>query len=178
MKTILFQGDSITDCHRKRENPDDLGQGYAMLAAKALEKKYPGQFRFVNRGISGDKVTDLYERRQQDILDVKPDVMSILIGVNDVWHEKTHGVGVDVDTYMNVYGRLLRQIKKELPDTEIICIINSGIRASIIKGMNEICERYGIKKVSFENAPIDKLNGHPTEQGMTDIKNHILNTLK
>ena len=129
MKTILFQGDSITDCHRDRSNPDDLGKGYAMLAAKALEKKYPGQFRFVNRGISGNKVTDLYDRCQPDILDVKPDVMSILIGVNDVWHQKSHGAGVDIDTYLNVYGRLLRKIRKELPDTKIMLMepfINEG----------------------------------------------------
>ena len=83
MKTILFQGDSITACHREG---DDLGQGYAMLAAKALEKKYPGQFKFINRGVSGNRITDLYERRQADILDIKPDFLSILVGVNDSWH--------------------------------------------------------------------------------------------
>lgn len=70
------------------------------------------------------------------------------------------------------------RLKKELPDTEIVCMINSGLRQSITKGMSAICEHYGIKKVSFENTPIDKVNGHPTEQGMIDIKNHVLNTLK
>ena len=126
MKTILFIGDSITDCHR---NGDDLGQGYAMLAAKALEKKCPGQFRFVNRGISGDKVTDIYERRQADIFDVKPDFMSILVGVNDVWHEKTHASGVDVQTYLDVYDQLLREIRQALPNTRLMLMepfVNEG----------------------------------------------------
>jgi len=129
MKTILFQGDSITACHRNESDPADLGQGYVMLAARALEKKYPGQFRVVNRGVSGDRVTDLYERRQQDILDVKPDFISILVGVNDVWYEKTTGEGVDAQTFMNVYGRLLRQIRKELPDVKILLMepfLNEG----------------------------------------------------
>ena len=126
MKTILFQGDSITACHREG---DDLGQGYAMLAAKALEKKYPGQFKFINRGVSGDRVTDLYERRQADILDIKPDFLSILVGVNDVWHEKTGGNGVDVETYLDTYHDLLKEIRQALPDTKIMLMepfVNEG----------------------------------------------------
>ena len=126
MKTILFQGDSITACHREG---DDLGQGYAMLAAKALEKKYPGQFKFINRGVSGNRITDLYERRQADILDIKPDFLSILVGVNDVWHEKTGGNGVDVETYLDTYHDLLKEIRQKLPDTKIVLMepfVNEG----------------------------------------------------
>lgn len=129
MKTILFQGDSITACHRDVNDPADLGQGYAMLAAKALEKKYPGQFRFVNRGVSGDRVTDLYRRRQADILDVKPDVLSILVGVNDVGHEIWNGRGVDVQTYLDVYDKLLREVRQSLPNVKIMLMepfINEG----------------------------------------------------
>ncbi|MBR2934083.1 MAG: SGNH/GDSL hydrolase family protein [Oscillospiraceae bacterium] len=126
MKTILFQGDSITACHREG---DDLGQGYAMLAAKALEKKYPGQFKFINRGVSGNRITDLYERRQADIVDIKPDFLSILVGVNDVWHEKTGGNGVDVETYLDTYHDLLKEIRQALPDTKIMLMepfVNEG----------------------------------------------------
>ena len=126
MKTILFQGDSITACHREG---DDLGQGYAMLAAKALEKKYPGQFKFINRGVSGNRITDLYERRQADILDIKPDFLSVLVGVNDVWHEKTGGNGVDVETYLDTYHDLLKEIRQALPDTKIMLMepfVNEG----------------------------------------------------
>ncbi len=126
MKTILFMGDSITACHREG---DDLGQGYAMLVAKALEKKYPGQFKFINRGVSGDRITDLYQRRQADILDIKPDFLSILVGVNDVWHEKTGGNGVDVETYLDTYHDLLKEIRQKLPDTKIVLMepfVNEG----------------------------------------------------
>lgn len=129
MKTILFMGDSITACHRDRNDPAGMGEGYAMLAARALEKKYPGQFKFVNRGIGGDKVTQIYERRQADIFDVKPDFMSILVGVNDVWHEKTGGTGVDIDTYMQVYDSLLREIREKLPNTRLMLMepfVNEG----------------------------------------------------
>lgn len=126
MKTILFQGDSITACHR---NGDDLGQGYAMLAARALEEKYSGQFRFVNRGVSGDRSVDLYERRQEDIFDVKPDYMSILVGVNDVWHGLEYDRGVDIDTYIQVYDELLAEIKEKLPNTKLLLMepfVNEG----------------------------------------------------
>jgi len=131
MKTILFQGDSITDCGRDRSDPASLGSGYAMLVAKALEKKYPGQFQFVNRGISGDRSVDLYERRQEDVIDVKPDFISILIGVNDVWHGMMYAPerGVDIDTYVHVYDRLLRDIKKRLPGTKVMLMepfVNEG----------------------------------------------------
>lgn len=129
MKTILFQGDSITDCGRDKNDPAGLGGGYPMLVAQAMEKKYPGQFRFVNRGINGNRVTDLYERRQADIFEVKPDFMSILIGINDVWHEKLFGRGVDVDTYMEVYDRLLAEIREKLPHTKLMLMepfVNEG----------------------------------------------------
>ena len=129
MKTILFQGDSITDCGRDKNDPASLGSGYAMLVAQALEKKYPGQFRFVNRGISGNRSVDLYERRQEDIIDVNPDFISILIGVNDVWHGLENNRGVDLDTYVRVYDRLLRDIKKQLPNAKVMLMepfINEG----------------------------------------------------
>lgn len=129
MKTILFQGDSITDCGRDRDDSNSLGGGYAMLASKALEKKYPGQFKFINRGVSGDRITDLYNRRQADILNLKPDVLSILVGVNDVGHEVWSGTGVDVDTYLDTYHNLLCEIRQALPNTKIMLMepfVNEG----------------------------------------------------
>ncbi|MBE6972581.1 MAG: lysophospholipase [Ruminococcaceae bacterium] len=129
MKTILFQGDSITDCGRDKSDPGSLGNGYAMLAAKLLEEKYPGQFEFINRGISGNRSVDLYARRQADIFDVKPDYMSILVGVNDVWHGLKYDQGVGIDTYLQVYDRLLTEIKEKLPHTKVMLaepFVNEG----------------------------------------------------
>ncbi|MBQ9920892.1 MAG: lysophospholipase, partial [Clostridia bacterium] len=84
---ILFQGDSITDAGRARDNDINLGTGYPMLVKATLGFEEPGKYEFFNRGISGNRVVDLYARIKNDIINLKPDVMSILIGVNDVWHE-------------------------------------------------------------------------------------------
>lgn len=85
-QTILFQGDSVTDCGRIREDPSDLGQGYPMMIASRLTAEYPCMnLRFFNRGNSGDRSGDLVSRWQTDCLDLKPDWVSIMIGINDTW---------------------------------------------------------------------------------------------
>ncbi len=84
---ILFQGDSITDAGRDRENIRNLGYGYPKYAAMKLRAKYPSaDLDFFNLGISGNKVEDLRGRWQSDCVDIAPDILSILIGVNDTWH--------------------------------------------------------------------------------------------
>jgi lysophospholipase L1-like esterase len=81
---ILFQGDSITDCGRNREDPDSLGDGYVNLITETLSDRYSqSNLKFINRGISGDKIGDLQLRWDTDCINVKPDILSILIGVND-----------------------------------------------------------------------------------------------
>ncbi|MGR3292448.1 MAG: GDSL-type esterase/lipase family protein [Candidatus Scalindua sp.] len=81
---ILFQGDSITDCGRNREDPDSLGDGYVNLITETLSGRYSqSNLKFVNRGISGDKIRDLQFRWDTDCINVKPDILSILVGVND-----------------------------------------------------------------------------------------------
>ena len=127
MKTILFQGDSITDCGRDKSDPGSLGSGYAMLAAKLLEEKYPGQFRFVNRGINGNAVEQIYARRQADIFDVKPDFMSVLVGVNDAFREVA-GTR-DVEQFVTDYDLLLTEIKAQLSGVKLMLMepfVNEG----------------------------------------------------
>ncbi len=81
---MLFQGDSITDCGRNREDPDNLGDGYVKLITGMLSGRYSQYgIRCINRGISGDKIRDLSLRWDRDCIDIKPDLLSILIGVND-----------------------------------------------------------------------------------------------
>src|SRR6266545_7934121 len=93
---ILFQGDSITDSGRNRDSADPnaagaLGNGYPLLVASAVLAARPdGGLRFYNRGISGNKVPDLQQRWTTDTVDLYPDVLSILIGVNDFWHKVDH----------------------------------------------------------------------------------------
>ena len=120
MKTILFQGDSITDAGRVRENPDDLGQGYSNFAAGRLGLQQPGVYKFLNRGFGGNRIVDLYARMKADIINLKPDYMSILIGVNDVWHEKDWQNGVSTPKFKKIYGMLLEEVQEVLPDIKIM----------------------------------------------------------
>lgn len=120
MKTILFQGDSITDAGRDRENFGDLGKGYPNLLGAEIQYNYPEEYTVLNRGISGNRVTDLLARWKVDCLNLKPDILSILIGVNDVWHELDWQNGVDTERFELVYRMLLDDVKKALPDTKII----------------------------------------------------------
>ena len=123
---MLFQGDSITDAGRNRDSADPnsagaLGNGYPLLVtAEVLAARPAGQLRFYNRGISGNKVPDLQARWQTDCLDLKPDVLSILIGVNDFWHTLTHGYTGTVQDYEQQYTALLDQTRQALPNVKLI----------------------------------------------------------
>lgn len=123
---ILFQGDSITDSHRKRDDgnpnsPAALGTGYPFLAAAELLNRDPGKnLRVYNKGISGNKVYQLAERWQADCLDLKPTVLSILVGVNDFWHTLVNGYTGTIKTYRDDYKALLDRTKQQLPDVKLI----------------------------------------------------------
>ena len=97
MTRILFQGDSITDCGRSRDNDGYKGSGYANYVTADLNYNFPGQYETINRAVSGNRIVDLYARIRVDLLNLKPDVLSIHIGINDVWHdvEFNNGVGAD-----------------------------------------------------------------------------------
>ena len=122
MQTILFQGDSITDVGRIREDPSNMGQGYPNFVAGRLGLQHPDSYEFYNRGISGNRIVDIYARMKSDILNLKPDVMSILIGVNDVWAERVASNGVSAPKFKKVYGMLLEEVKEELPEIKIMLL--------------------------------------------------------
>jgi lysophospholipase L1-like esterase len=123
---ILFQGDSITDAGRNKEdnsynNAKILGSGYPMLAGAALLEKYASlNLKVYNKGISGNKVYQLAERWDKDCLDIKPDILSILIGVNDIWHKLNGQYNGTVDIYRKDYIALLERTKKALPNVKLI----------------------------------------------------------
>ncbi|MBR3943270.1 MAG: SGNH/GDSL hydrolase family protein [Clostridia bacterium] len=120
---ILFQGDSITDAGWNRDNDQFLGTGYPRLVEAALGFEEPGQHTFINRGISGNRIVDLYARIKRDIINLKPDVMSILIGINDVWHEFSESPnGVDAEKFYKIYDMLIEEIKAALPDIKIMIL--------------------------------------------------------
>jgi len=122
MQTISFQGDSITDAGRSRENNNNLGIGYATLIKGELGYDNPGRYIFYNRGISGNRITDLYARIKNDLINLEPDYLSILIGVNDVWHEFGMKNGVSVEKYFKIYSMLIEEIKEALPDIKIMIL--------------------------------------------------------
>ena len=106
--TVLFQGDSITDAGRSRENGEDLGRGYAAMVAAWFSARYPGHsVRFLNRGISGNRTGDLLARWQEDCLDLHPTWVSILIGVNDTWRRYDAGDPTPTDVFEANYRALL-----------------------------------------------------------------------
>ena len=120
MKTILFQGDSITDAGRNREDTYGIGLGYPILVKSALGFENPGEYEFFNRGISGNSIVDVYARIKKDIINLKPDVMSILIGINDVWHEFGEQNGVDAEKFFKIYSMLIEEVKEALPNIKIM----------------------------------------------------------
>jgi lysophospholipase L1-like esterase len=123
---ILFQGDSITDSGRNKEeksfnNIKALGTGYPMLAGSVLLQKYASlNLKVYNKGISGNKVFQLAERWDADCIDIKPDILSILIGVNDIWHKLTGKYDGTVEIYKKDYIALLERTKKALPNLKLI----------------------------------------------------------
>src|ERR1700679_1178596 len=89
---ILFTGDSITDCGGVREDSDHLGFGYvAFIAARLQARLASPKLKIFNRGISGNRVRDLWARREADLMALQPTVVSILIGINDVWRRYDSG---------------------------------------------------------------------------------------
>jgi len=133
---VLFQGDSITDWGRDRKetlpnNTSALGSGYALLTASQLLLKHAAKnLKIYNKGISGNKVYQLAERWDADCLALKPNVLSIHIGVNDYWHTITNGYKGTIETYIADYHKLIDRTKQALPDVKLV-----------------ICEPFGLKGV-------------------------------
>ena len=109
--TILFQGDSITDCGRDRET-GTLGNGYPKYIAGLFNSMYPElNVKFINKGISGNRVADLQERWTEDCINLKPDVLSILIGINDTWRKYDSNDETSAEKYYNGYKDILTRVK-------------------------------------------------------------------
>jgi lysophospholipase L1-like esterase len=126
-QTILFQGDSITDAGRDRatagevSNQRALGSGYAWLAAAQLMVDRPDAgFRIWNRGISGNKLFQLANRWDDDCLALEPDVLSILVGVNDIWHKLAGSHDGTAQTYEEGFRALLQRTRESLPDVKLV----------------------------------------------------------
>ena len=117
---IVFFGDSITDARRDRLTMyAKLGVGYVNHVAHTLEGTNPDKYSVTNLGIGGDRIVDLYAR-MHEVWNQNPDVLSILVGVNDVWHEISRENGVELPRWERMYRTLIEETKERLPNTKLI----------------------------------------------------------
>ena len=120
---ILFYGDSITDAGRdytQLHGEDAMGHGYVKYAAAGLKERGFTDEDLINRGISGNRIVDLYARIKIDCWNHQPDFISILIGVNDIWHELEIQNGVELDRFEKMYRILIEDTKKVLPNVKMM----------------------------------------------------------
>ena len=156
---ILFFGDSITDAQRTREESENigpLGLGFVRSIADTLLGEYPGQYEIINRGISGNRIVDLYARVKSDVWNLQPDVLSILVGVNDVWHEINYSNGVDLERFEKIYRLLIEDTKKALPNTQIILCEPFVLEGSATDNTEYMPDRYDRFKQVFDYAKVVK----------------------
>jgi len=143
-KRILFTGDSITDALRTEQvrsmseimakighaTPQEIearsntmwGTGYVSLIGAQLNYEAPGAYEILNRGITGHRIVDLDARVKADCINLRPDVLSIMIGINDVWHEAMMKNGVDAVKFERVYDAMLAEIKAALPEVQLVLV--------------------------------------------------------
>lgn len=129
MKTILFYGDSITDGNRYKDEKDredlnhQMGHSYAYIINALLGSKYPEKnLHFINRGISGNRIIELYGRIYEDVIAWKPNVVSILVGVNDGPQAEHARHATGREAYGIIYRMMLKEIRTALPEVQfVIC---------------------------------------------------------
>ncbi|MEM0913193.1 MAG: SGNH/GDSL hydrolase family protein [Planctomycetota bacterium] len=133
---LLFQGDSITDCGRDREvaepnDPAGLGRGYAMLAAASV-RAYSTGVEVFNRGVSGNEVSDVLDRWDEDCVAIQPTVVSILIGVNDIWRKMDGRKHSTVEQYDRELGELLDRTLAALPAVRLMVCEPFALRVGAV----------------------------------------------
>ena len=153
-----------------------------------MDYENPGEYKFYNRGIGGNRIVDLYARIKVDIINLKPDFMSILVGVNDVWHEfEEYRNGVDADKYFKFYDMLIKEVLEALPDIKIMIMepyvthgsftdtvwnnfkYEVGLRAEKAK---LIAEKYNLKYVPLQKAFDEAYEKYPVNGFWTGEGNH------
>lgn len=180
---FVFQGDSTTDAMRDRQDdPKELGTGYVRMLAAELTV-WHGDYEVYNTGISGNRVVDLLPRWKRDCLELMPDVLTILIGINDVWHELQSQNGVAAPLFEEIYDILLREVKRELPDTRLILMgayVTPGTAtdghwdyfcketAARRESARRLAAKYGADYVELQNAFDRALQTAPPAHWTTD----------
>ena len=117
MKTWLFQGDSVTDCHRNRSLPGSMGDGYVSLLSQTKKG-----IKFVNKGVSGERTHDLVMRWTEDLMSTQPDYLTLLIGVNNIWHQYLLNRPSFLYEFSHHIKYMLNQVKRLFPDTKTLIL--------------------------------------------------------
>jgi len=160
---VVFQGDSITDAGRDKRNYHDVGPGYPKYASEGMIENHKDvEFEFINFGISGNRTSQLFDRLYADALAFDPDVISILIGINDIWHRYGSAKVATTDAQLELnYRSILERIRRE-SHAKIVILAPFLLDADIKPEMREDLERIlpVIRKLADEFAdvyiPLDK----------------------
>ena len=156
-KSLLFIGDSITDCRRSRPigtTADGLGAGYVNLINSFLQSSYPElQINILNTGISGDRITDLQTRWKEDVLDLNSNWVTIMIGINDVWRQfefPENNDQVNIDMFRDIYIELLKSIINKVDG--VILMAPFFIEDNLSDPMRKMMDEYGnvVKELSVK----------------------------
>jgi lysophospholipase L1-like esterase len=170
---ILFQGDSVTDAGRDRSNPADLGEGYPKFASAMIQDSYPDlDFEFVDLGISGNRTEHLVARLEADFIEVQPDIVSVMIGINDVWHHYAFEfVETTDEQFEKNYRTVLDAIKSRT--SARILMIQPFLLETVDPAKQELCEELArkqqiIRKLADEYAdvylPLDEVLHTETDE--------------
>ena len=184
MKKILFLGDSITDMGRdyNRDDVFGLGMAYPFVVASELSRIDPLNYKVYNRGISGNRVVDLYARIKKDVWNLEPDYLGILIGINDIWHEIDIANGVDIERYEKVYRMLVEDTIKNVPGIKIALMepfVLSGSATNnakekfdeikdYAKVVKKIAKDYNLSFIPLQNKFDDYSNKYTPEAYLVD----------
>lgn len=170
---ILFQGDSVTDAGRDRSDPHDMGNGYPRFASAMIQDSFPDtEFEFVNLGISGNRTEHLVERLEADFIEIQPDIVSILIGVNDVWHHYAFEYVETTDEQFEKNYRVVLDALKTRTNARIL-MIQPFLLETVDPAKQELCEELTrkqaiVKKLADEYAdaylPLDEIFHTETEE--------------
>lgn len=135
---VVFQGDSITDGGRDRSvadanNEAAFGSSYAAILMRDIRAAHPDvPWRFYNRGVSGNKLPELQARWATDTLALRPDILSILAGVNDYWHSRSFGYTGTTADYERQYTAVLRETRAALPNVTLVVLEPFVVRAGVV----------------------------------------------
>ncbi|MED4126579.1 SGNH/GDSL hydrolase family protein [Shouchella miscanthi] len=178
---ILFIGDSITDCNRNRSerehDSDRLGHGYVSFIHALLQATYPSKhYKVTNKGIGGNTIRDLQERWQRDVLAFKPDLLFIMIGINDVWRQFDQPSDFAQHVYPDEFTGTYRQLVEQSSAKKICLLSPFYIQSEKGDPMRKMMDHYGdLTKSVAETCHVSfidlqKQTFDPLMQGLDDIE--------